>query len=189
LILRESGMPEQNKWDTFFTPTDIISKFNLHKTDKAIVDIGCGYGTFTIPLAKIISQNVYAVDINDVFLEKIKVESKRYSIKNIIPIKDDVFENKLNLPENVGSILLFNILHCENPLHILNNILPNLISDGKIFIIHWRSDIETPRGPSLDIRPKPKDIIELFNRIEFENVDFFNSISQYHYGLSFQRRK
>lgn len=30
-----------------------------------------------------------------------------------------------------------------------------LVPEGKVGIIHWRSDVRTPRGPPLDIRPTP----------------------------------
>jgi hypothetical protein len=26
-------------------------------------------------------------------------------------------------------------------------------------VIHWRSDLDTPRGPSLEIRPRPEQIV------------------------------
>lgn len=184
MILRESRIPEQKTWDTFFTPMDIIKKFGIEKTIKPIADIGCGYGTFTIPLAQTVNQTIYAVDIENKFLETIKSKKK----KNIQTINYDVFENELTLPENVGSILLFNILHNENPNRVVKNVLPNLSINGKIYVIHWRSDIETLRGPPLNIRPKPEDIINQFETIGFEKVDCFYNISQYHYGLTFQRR-
>jgi SAM-dependent methyltransferase len=184
LILRESGMPEQNMWETFFTTTDIFKIFRIDKTSQPIVDVGCGYGTFTIPLAKIVKQNIYAIDIDDKLLKII--ESQQLS--NIQTIKYDVFENKIILPEKVGSILLFNMLHCENPKQVIENILPNLSHEGVFYVIHWRSDISTPRGPSMDIRPRPDYIINLFKTIEFEKINYFNNISQYHFGLTFQRR-
>jgi hypothetical protein len=30
---------------------------------------------------------------------------------------------------------------------------------GQIAVIHWRSDLPTPRGPSLSIRPTPAQIL------------------------------
>ena len=47
-----------------------------------------------------------------------------------------------------------------------------LKDDGIISIIHWRSDIQTPRGPSLDIRPKPQDCEKWLRReVELDEED------------------
>ena len=47
---RESGMPEESLWATFFTPEEVLHKLGL-PTAGDVVDFGCGYGTFTIPAA------------------------------------------------------------------------------------------------------------------------------------------
>ncbi len=168
----------------FFNPSEILERFGITETNRPVLDAGCGFGTFTIPLAKMTSQKVYAVDIDENFLETLRLNGT----DTIIPIKHDIFDQKLILPEKVGSILLFNILHCENPTQIIQNILPNLENDGKVYVIHWRKDIETPRGPSLNIRPEPQQIIQFFETLEFEKIDYYKEISPYHYGITFQRR-
>ena len=63
--------------------------------------------------------------------------------------------------------MLFYILHNENPEILLSEAWRILKPSCKIGIIHWRSDIETPRGPSLSIRPKPEDIIRRINPDHF----------------------
>ena len=60
---RESGMPEESLWTTFFTPEEVLHKLGLPAAGD-VVDFGCGYGTFTIPAAKITSGMVYAFDID-----------------------------------------------------------------------------------------------------------------------------
>lgn len=187
MILRESGMPEQNQWEQYFNPTEILEIFKLIDSKYPIADIGCGYGTFTIPLAKQNKINIYAIDINSEYLSNLENISLKYNLPNIITVNEDVFENELHLPEKAGNILLFNILHCDNPNIIIHNILPSLLENGVLNVIHWRSDIETPRGPSLEIRPKQNDIIKMMEPFDFKQVDYFPEISKYHYGISFQR--
>ena len=46
-------MPEENMWDSFFNPEEILEKLEIKKAKKTIVDLGFGYGTFTIAAAKI----------------------------------------------------------------------------------------------------------------------------------------
>lgn len=40
---RDSGMPNEEMWDTFFTPIEIINKMNINNQIKILIDIGCGY--------------------------------------------------------------------------------------------------------------------------------------------------
>lgn len=60
---RESGMPEERLWATFFTPGEVLRKLGV-PTAGDVVDFGCGYGTFTIPAARITSGMVHALDID-----------------------------------------------------------------------------------------------------------------------------
>ena len=50
---RESGMPEESVWAGFFAPETILRKLGLTSSCGDVVDFGCGYGTFTIPAARI----------------------------------------------------------------------------------------------------------------------------------------
>ncbi|WP_202948140.1 hypothetical protein [Sporolactobacillus vineae] len=49
LKYRESGMPDEALWDTFFRPVKILQQLGVDQKVRTLVDIGCGYGTFLIP--------------------------------------------------------------------------------------------------------------------------------------------
>ena len=80
MILRESHMPDKEKWESYFSANLILKKFGLDKLRQPVADIACGYGTFTVPLAMHnTDRQVYAIDINTDFLGILKAEA----IKNI----------------------------------------------------------------------------------------------------------
>ena len=79
--------------------------------------------------------------------------------------------------------MLFNILHHELPLDFINEAYRILKPTGKIGIIHWRSDISTPRGPDLSIRPKPEQIVNWIDEHKFLIYKQPFIVEPYHFGL------
>ena len=61
--IRESGMPEREMWEGFFDSRKILATLGINKQTTDVAEFGCGYGTFTIPAAKIIKGKIYAFDI------------------------------------------------------------------------------------------------------------------------------
>jgi tRNA G46 methylase TrmB len=45
-------MPAANLWASFFDVDLILSELHIDSDIKDLVEIGCGYGTFTVPSAK-----------------------------------------------------------------------------------------------------------------------------------------
>ena len=68
----DSSMPEENVWNSFFNEPLILSKLQLTSGCKDVVEFGCGYGTFTIPAARIITGSVFAMDIEQEMLDSPK---------------------------------------------------------------------------------------------------------------------
>jgi len=61
---RQSGMPDEQMWNTFFDPCAILDKLGIQNVVGNIADLACGYGTFTIPVARRTKGLVYAIDID-----------------------------------------------------------------------------------------------------------------------------
>ena len=52
--------------------------------------------------------------------------------------------------ERTGMVLLMNILHSPERTLILKEASRIMRRTGKVAVIHWRKDIPTPRGPSVE---------------------------------------
>lgn len=187
--VRQSGMPEEKVWNEFFNVDLILSSLKINFSIRDAVEIGCGYGTFTIPLAQKICGKLFTFDIEPEMLEFVKEKSKRQYISNIRFEHRDVLSDSTGLPDSsVDHVLLFNILHNETPVDFLTEAHRILKQNGKLGIIHWRSDIATPRGPDLDIRPKPEQILGWINNHQFniERSPFI--LEPWHFGVLLSKR-
>ena len=182
-------MPAEDLWASFFNIDLILSELKINSDVNDMVEVGCGYGTFTIPVAKKISGNLYAFDIEDEMLEIVKQKLIKENIHNVNLEQRDLLAQKTGLADNsIDYVLLFNILHYESPLEFINEAYRILKQNGKVGIIHWRSDIETPRGPDLSIRPKPEQILQWIDKSEFSIYKEPVIIEPYHYGLVISKR-
>ena len=119
------------------------------------MDFGCGYGTFTIPAARIVSGIVYGLDIEAEMVELTRRKAEEACLTNVEVRQRDFVVEGSGLPEaSVDYVMLFNILHAEERTTFLREAWRVLAREGKLAIIHWNYDPSTPRGPSLDIRPQ-----------------------------------
>lgn len=181
--IRESGMPEREMWDGFFSPVTILAALGLNSQTKDVAEFGCGYGTFTIPAAKIIKGRIYALDIEPDMIRMTSEEAGKQGLTNVEAIQRDFMAVGSGLKdESVDYTMLFNILHLENPAALLGETERILKKGGKLGIIHWNYDPKTPRGPSMDIRPKPEQCIKWAESVGFSNSVQFD-LKPYHYGI------
>ena len=119
--VRESGMPDEKMWNEFFDVDLILSKMEINFKINDLVEIGCGYGTFTIPCAKQIKGKLYGFDIEKEMLENIKHKLLKEQFNNVILEQRDIISHTTGLSDNsIDYVMLFNILHHETPADLLN---------------------------------------------------------------------
>ena len=58
MVIRDSDLPEEQEWNTYFDPPTILTSLGLNEHTRDVADVGCGYGTFTIPAAEIIKGKI-----------------------------------------------------------------------------------------------------------------------------------
>ena len=186
--VRDSGMPEEAMWSEFFDPQLILQQMEVTPELETIVDLGCGFGTFSIPAAKIINGKVLSFDIENEMVELMKAKIDQLKINNIELYQTDFIADGTGFPANsVDYAMIFNILHHDHPEQILNEVFRILKNGAKAGIIHWRSDVETPRGPSLEIRPRPQECITWAMKTGFKVSKNPFLLEPYHFGLIIQK--
>ncbi|MDD4970660.1 MAG: class I SAM-dependent methyltransferase [Paludibacter sp.] len=182
--VRQSGMPDESMWNSYFDIKTVLSELQIDSRVNDLVEIGTGYGTFTLPAARIITGTVYGFDIEKDMLDIVKQKLANDSIENVVLEQRDILTRTTGLAANsMDYVMLFNILHHESPNDFLQEAFRILKQNGRIGIIHWRSDIETPRGPDLSIRPKPEQMVELIDKQKFRIEKGPFHLEPFHYGL------
>ena len=181
--IRESGMPKEEEWSSFFAPAKILEMHGLSNGVFDVADFGCGYGTFTLTAARMIKGKIYAFDIEPEMIKTAEQKAKKLKIDNIVPILRDFVSEGSGLKDlSVDFVMLFNILHVEKPIDLLKEAYRILRHGGKVGIIHWNYDATTPRGPPMDIRPRPEQCRRWAESAGFifeQQLD----LKPYHYAL------
>lgn len=180
-------MPEEVFWNSFFDAERMIERLlGKHGVQGDVVEFGCGYGTFTIPAARRTTGLVTALDIECDLVESVQLKAEECNLPNIRAQHRDFVANGTELEsETQAHAMIFNLLHLEHPVALLQEAHRILRADGVLSVIHWRSDIPTPRGPSLEIRPTPEQCRTWMAEAGFgsiENVDL-QECSPFHFGL------
>ena len=187
--LRESGMPEEAYWETLLDVPLILDRLGINRELRNVVELGCGYGTFTLPVAKRISGVLTTFDIEPAMVERTRKRAAQTGVSNVLYVVTDVFANGFGgEPASKDACLLFNILHCEQPVGLLVEAARVVRPSGFVHVIHWRYDPATPRGPSMEIRPKPEQILGWAQQAKLlELAGPMVGLPPWHYGFRFRR--
>jgi ubiquinone/menaquinone biosynthesis C-methylase UbiE len=188
--IQDSGMPEVQMWESFFDQELILSKLQLTHEIEDVVEFGCGYGTFTIPTARIVCGMVHALDIEQEMLNITNSYALEEKLSNVKCLLRDFISNGSGLPhDSVDYAMVFNILHAEQPVELLKESYRILKVDGIVGIIHWNYDSTTPRGPAMNIRPQPKQCREWAKQAGFTLTnDDIVDLPPYHYGMALNKQ-
>ena len=181
--IRDSDLPTEEEWAKFFNPNRTLKLLGVNYRIKDVADFGCGYGTFTIPAAQMISGKIYALDIEPEMVRTVDRKAKEFNLNNVVAILRDFMSEGSGLKDlSVDFVFLFNILHAENPVYLLREAHRILTPGGKAGIIHWNYDETILDGPSMDIRPKPEQCRHWAESAGF-HFEKQLDLKPYHYGI------
>lgn len=173
-------MPEEPYWESLFDIPAILSWMELDR-GQSVAELGCGYGTFTVPIAKAVEGVVYAFDIDPVMLARTR---ERAASLRVEYLERDVRADGFGV--RADRVLLFNILHCDDPVGLLKQAAEALDLGGQIHVIHWQHR-HTPRGPDLAIRPTPQQVIDWSSEARLELAGEVRELPPWHYGIKLHR--
>lgn len=186
---RESGMPPEEMWGGFFDAPCVLTKLGLTSNCRDVVEFGCGYGTFTIPAAQIIQGTIHALDIDPQMIEETNSKVSSSKVSNVNLMLQDFVTDGTGMPDvSVDYVMMFNILHAVERDAMLREAWRILASNGTLAVMHWNFDPSTPRGPSMDIRPRPSECKSWVENSGFQMIgNDLIDLPPFHYGFVFKK--
>lgn len=162
--LGDQRRPAEDRLDSWERPgrvanlkvDEVIAKLQL-KSGDIVADVGSGAGAFSIPMAKAIAPNgiLYAVDIDQTFLDHVAAKAKAAGLTNVRTVLGEYDDPKLPV-KTVDVAFFHRVLHMiEHRQTYINAVAKYLKPDGRIVIIEknpedaddwmWlkRSDVDT----------------------------------------------
>ncbi len=175
----------------FSDPENNISQFGL-TPGMQVADFGSGSGFYSIAAAKAVVPNgqVFAVDIQNDLLQKLKRGSNQQNLQNINIVWADLEHlGGTKLRENsldavIAANIFFQISNKDALCLEIRRVLRPL---ARVMVIDWAGSFGGI-GPINDHVVNKEDITKLFTDHGFELVKEIVAGSQ-HYGLIFRKKK
>lgn len=113
-------------------PEQLFSMLPINKTDN-ILDFGAGTGYFSIPAAKMVDGQVYALDIDSGMLEIINSKAQDEQLTNIQTVQGNT--DTIPLPnESIDIVLASLVLHEVKPLATTLQQINEVLKEGGYFV-------------------------------------------------------
>ncbi|MGD7024895.1 class I SAM-dependent methyltransferase [Rossellomorea vietnamensis] len=153
--------PERRKE---FSPEQLLNMIPLKETDS-MLDFGAGTGYFSIPAAKRLLGNVYALDIDAAMLAIINEKAKKEQLTNIVPVQGSI--EALPLPDgSIDLILSSLVLHEIQPLAPLLHQMKNILKvEGYLICLELEPKGSSVKAPRITLEGMEQEMKEAGFRI------------------------
>ena len=131
-VYKESAWAERDKWQK---PQEIIRLMNI-KVGSVVADVGCHEGYMTVKLANAVgrSGNVYAVDVEQHKLDRLKNHLEARKITNVSLIKG-YYDNPKLPARSLDAVIILDTYHeMDDHDEILLHIKASLKPGGRLVI-------------------------------------------------------
>jgi ubiquinone/menaquinone biosynthesis C-methylase UbiE len=138
------------------------------RSGMTFMDVGCGYGFFTLQAASIVGEKgkVYAVDIDEASIDQLKRDAAEKGLKNI-SAKVGTGEKIVFCDACADMVFYSIVLHdFRNPAKVLQNAKRMIKPDGTLANLDWKKK-PMPLGPPVQIRFSEEQASELIKQAGF----------------------
>jgi SAM-dependent methyltransferase len=186
-------MPDTNWWQALWPDSAaVLTKMGV-EPGMVAVDLCCGDGLFTVPLAHI-TKRIYSIDIDAAVLDRARTRIAEVHAVNCEFVVADAMAVAEVVPEPVDYIFLANTLHgVPDQPGLARAVAALLKPQGKFGIVNWhrRPREQTvvfgqPRGPKTEMRLEANDVTAIVKPAGLA-LNRTVELPPYHYGVVFQK--
>jgi len=194
-IFPATAMPDRDWWAELWPDPEGTLRALGITPEMTVLDLCCGDGWFTAPLARLTDGRVYALDLDPAMLAAARAEAAQAGATVLGWLEGDARELDKLLEENVDYVLIANTFHgVPNQTGLARAVARILKPDGRFAIVNWhvRPREETPvlgqpRGPRTEMRMTPAQTSAVVEPAGFV-LEKVVELPPYHYGAVFGYR-
>ncbi len=188
-----TAMPDRDWWAALWPdPEGVVRSLGV-APGMVVVDLCCGDGHFTAPLARTVAGQVYGVDIDPAMLEKTRAELERTETTVLDLICADARDLLELLPGKVDYVLIANTFHgVPEKTAMARAVAAVLNRRGQFAIVNWHPlprertvVLGKPRGPKTEMRMSPDDVRLVVEPAGF-TLEQLVELPPFHYGAVFR---
>lgn len=190
-----TAMPDRAWWMALWPDPAAIAQSLGVRPAMTVLDLCCGYGYFTLPLAKIVDGHVYALDLDPALIKQAQAEAAQQGISVLAWITADARQVAELLPEPVDFVLIANTFHGVPDRPGLAKAVAEVLKPGGLLaIVNWHPMLREqtvvlgqPRGPETELRMAPDTVQAVVEPAGFQLAQLVD-LPPYHYGAVFERK-
>jgi len=189
-----TAMPDNAWWSALWPdPDGIVRKLGI-EAGMTVVDLCCGDGYFTAPLAALVSGKVYALDVDQAMLDQARSEVKRCGGSVTKWLCADARDIAELVPHEIDFVLIANTFHgVPDKRALAESVVRVLKPRGCLAIVNWyplprerTTVLDEPRGPKTTMRMSPDEVRKVVEPAGLQFADLIE-LPPYHYGAIFRK--
>ncbi len=189
-----TAMPDSDWWSALWPDPEGALRALGIEPQMTVVDLCCGDGHFTAPLARLVGGRVYGVDLDPAMLDKARAAVGRAGVAVRQWIRADAMDLAGLIPEKADFVLIANTFHgVPDQTGLSSGVAAVLKPGGAFAIVNWHPlprektvVLGAPRGPKTEMRMAPEAVRAVVEPAGFEWQRLVE-LPPYHYGAVFHR--
>jgi SAM-dependent methyltransferase len=188
-----TAMPDSDWWQALWPDPEGVLRALGIKAAMTVVDLCCGDGIFTAPLARLIGGRVYGVDLDPAMLDQARAAVARAGAEVRQWICADAMDLARLIPEKVDFVLIANTFHgVPDQTGLARGAAAVLRPGGTFGVVNWHPlareqtvVLGAPRGPKTEMRMAPERVRAVVEPAGFDWQRLVE-LPPYHYGAIFR---
>ncbi len=186
-------MPDSGWWEALWPePSEVVSALGIG-CDDAVVDLCCGDGWLTLPIARR-ARHVTAIDLDVKVLETARLRLGERAVKNCTFVEADAYDVAEAISKPADFVLLASAFHgAPDKPRLVRAVWLALKPGGSFGLVNWHPRpreltrvLGRPRGPATALRIGVAHTIEIVEAGGFQIRNFVD-VSPHHYAAIFER--